>query len=155
MLSSKLTTPIFSHFFRLDSFADKDNVGNTMSDFKIINELGKGSYGVVYKVKSNRDDQIYVIKKIELKNLKPKNKKEAFQEVQLLRQLSHHNMIKYYNSFIENDSLFIVMEYAEGGDLQQVIYLFSDLYIHFCFFKFLSELTMTKPIKLSLISLKS
>lgn len=140
MLSSKLTTPI-SHFFRYDNFIDKDNMGNTMNDFKIINELGKGSYGVVYKVKSNKDDQIYVVKKIELKNLKPKNKKEAFQEVQLLRQLNHHHMIKYYNSFIENNSLFIVMEYAEGGDLQQVHYIL--LYLFILYFK-INEQKKTK-----------
>lgn len=94
--------------------------GNSISDFTIINELGKGSYGIVYKVESKINKQIYVIKKIDLKLLKSKHKKEAYQEVQLLRQINHPNMIKYYNSFLEKDILYIVMEYAEGGDLQQV-----------------------------------
>lgn len=43
-----------------------------MSDFKIIGELGKGSYGTVYKVCSNKNNKTYVLKKISLKHMKPK-----------------------------------------------------------------------------------
>ena len=43
-----------------------------MSEYKIVNELGRGSYGVVYRVISNRDQQTYVLKKITLTHLKPK-----------------------------------------------------------------------------------
>jgi serine/threonine protein kinase len=47
-------------------------IGNKMSDFKVVNELGRGSYGVVYRVVSNKDSQTYVLKKITLTHLKPK-----------------------------------------------------------------------------------
>ena len=97
-----------------------DNPGNNLLDFKILEELGKGSYGIVYKVRSLINKKEYVIKKIDLKILNAKHRKESLQEVQLLKRLSHPNMIKYYNSFLEKDILFIVMEYAEGGDLQKV-----------------------------------
>lgn len=105
-----------------------ENPGNNLTDFKILEELGKGSYGVVYKVRSLRNKKEYVIKKIDLKILNTKHRKESLQEVQLLKKLSHPNMIKYYNSFLEKEILFIVMEYAEGGDLQKVrFYCFQAL----------------------------
>jgi len=105
-----------------------DNLGSSLVDFKILEELGKGSYGIVYKVRSLINKKEYVIKKIDLKVLNAKHRKESLQEVQLLKKLSHPNMIKYYHSFLEKDILFIVMEYAEGGDLQKV---FSFLFISF------------------------
>ncbi|CAK89913.1 unnamed protein product (macronuclear) [Paramecium tetraurelia] len=95
-------------------------IGSNLSHFLILNELGKGSFGVVYKVKSTYDGLIYVLKKINLTHLKPKQQTEALKEAQLLRTLKHPNIISYYVSFIEQDNLCIVMEYAEGGDLQKV-----------------------------------
>jgi NIMA (never in mitosis gene a)-related kinase len=47
-------------------------VGSCLANFQILTELGKGSYGVVYKVKSNVDGQVYVLKKINLTHLKTK-----------------------------------------------------------------------------------
>lgn len=59
-----------------NAFNDVDNknssIGNQMSDFKITGELGKGSYGTVYKVNSNKNSKTYVLKKISLKHMKPK-----------------------------------------------------------------------------------
>jgi NIMA (never in mitosis gene a)-related kinase 1/4/5 len=60
--------------------------------------------------------------------MKSKHKKEALKEVLILRSLSHPHIIKqvypitcrYYHSFIEQDCLYILMEYAEGGDLHSV-----------------------------------
>ena len=101
-----------------------ENPGNNLIDFKILEELGKGSYGIVYRVRSLINKKEYVIKKIDLKILNAKHRKESLQEVQLLKKLSHPNMIKYFNSFLEKEILFIVMEYAEGGDLQKVLLFF-------------------------------
>ena len=38
------------------------DIGNTMSDFKILSELGRGSYGTVFKVTSLKDNKVYVLK---------------------------------------------------------------------------------------------
>ena len=47
--------------------------------------------------------------------MSPEEKKLAENEITLLRVLNGPTIIRYYESFIENDSIYIVMEYAEGG----------------------------------------
>jgi len=61
------------------------------------------------------------LKKIPLHYMNAKAQKEAQQEVVLLRAVQHKNIIRYYSSFFERGALYIIMEYAEGGDLQQLL----------------------------------
>jgi serine/threonine protein kinase len=60
-----------------------------------------------------------------MKHMKTQYQLEALQEVQILRTLSHPNIIKYYSSFFEHESLYILMEYAAGGDLYAVCEVMS------------------------------
>lgn len=52
------------------NFKDIDNktsqYGSKMSDFRVLTELGKGSYGTVFKVESLKDHKIYVLKRTSL-----------------------------------------------------------------------------------------
>ena len=100
---------------------DHENVGMKLSDFKILKELGKGSYGIVYTVRSYLDDNEYVMKKMELNHLKPKQQRECYREVSISKKVNHPNIIKYYSSFLEQETLYIIMEYAENGDLFSLI----------------------------------
>ena len=96
--------------------------GNSLADFDIISELGRGSYGVVYKVKAHKsNDNIYALKKLPIKHMKVRHQREALQEMLLLKKLSHPNIIKYYASFIESDCLYILMEFGAGGDLHAML----------------------------------
>ena len=96
--------------------------GNKEEDFNVLQELGRGSYGIVYKVESLRHNKkVFVLKKISLDNVKLKHQKEALREVQILRKIKHPHIIRYYHSFIENEYLCILMEYAEGRDLHSLM----------------------------------
>ena len=65
------------------------------------------------------------MKKINLEHFNEKRKKECLKEAHILKKLRHSNIIKYYSSFVEGNCLFIIMEYADDGDMQKVInYLF-------------------------------
>eukprot|EP00826_Nyctotherus_ovalis_P056737 TRINITY_DN771_c0_g5_i1.p1 TRINITY_DN771_c0_g5~~TRINITY_DN771_c0_g5_i1.p1 ORF type:complete len:122 (-),score=30.17 TRINITY_DN771_c0_g5_i1:75-440(-) len=100
---------------------DQSEYGNALSDFKILSELGRGAYGIAYQVRSLKlQGETFVLKRIPISHLNPRQQKEALFEVQILRRLKHPNIIKYYTSFIEDESLFILMEYASGGDLYNV-----------------------------------
>ena len=117
--SSSKQRPYSRQDFRFASEPER-NVGECVEDFKMLCEIGKGSYGIVYKVISNIDQKTYVMKKINLKHVKLKNQNEALKEAQILRKVRHNNVIKYYTSFVEDNFLYIIMEYAEGGDMHAV-----------------------------------
>lgn len=103
----------------------------TRKGFRIIRELGRGSFGVALLVQDLEDnhnlsgtgneEQLYVIKVIDISGLKEKARRAALGEVEVLRKLSHPNIIGYYGSFIDEPFLYIVLEFADGGDLDQAI----------------------------------
>ena len=108
-----------------------NRIGNRLKDFRIIKELGKGSYGTVFTVMSLIDEKIYVMKRMELNHLKEKQQRECYREVGILKKVNHPNIIKYYSSFLEKSNLYIIMEYAENGDLYSLIKHYKNHNKHF------------------------
>ena len=100
-------------------------INKYIKDYKIKDRIGVGSYGIVYKVtKKNNEKQIYVLKQIPF-NLKADINNEtlieAKNEALILSKLKHKYIVKYYDSFQDNNNLNIVMEYCEYGDLDSYI----------------------------------
>jgi NIMA (never in mitosis gene a)-related kinase 1/4/5 len=100
--------------------------GRQLSDFDIEQELGHGSFGMVYKVKSLRNGGTYVIKKINIDHLPQKSQKEVIHEAQILKKINHPNIVKYHCSFMEGKCLCIVMEYIDGGDLHKLLKAYQE-----------------------------
>ena len=92
-----------------------------IKNYIIQKTLGKGSYGIVYKVKNKDTNEIYVIKQIPLKGLSSKEISEMRQESKILSSINSDFVVKYYDSFEENNNINIVMEYCDEGDLNDFI----------------------------------
>ena len=82
------------------------------SRYEIIQEIGRGAFSIVYKVKSKEDNNIYCLKKINMKKTKDKEN-----EINILSNLDHPNLIKFFYSFSNEEGIFIIMEFCEYGDL--------------------------------------
>jgi len=110
--------------FNLDilKINENDIIGTSLQDFTMLSQLGKGSNGTIYKVRSKLNNKEYVLKKVNLRNLNVAQQKEAFKEAKILKKVKHPNIIRYYQSFRDEGNLYIIMEYAEGGDLQKVLF---------------------------------
>lgn len=67
------------------------------------------------------DQKEYALKEIDLTYLSEKEKKSAQNEVQFLRVLKGPTIVRFYESFVHSNSIFIVMEYASEGNLAQLI----------------------------------
>lgn len=90
-------------------------------DYTIKEKLGTGSYGVVYKVLKKGDKQFYVLKQISLFNMNKAQIDEVKNESKILASLNSVFIVKYYDSFIDNNNLNIIMEYCDGGDLSHLL----------------------------------
>lgn len=78
-------------------------------DFEELNVLGKGGYGVVFRVRHKLDSQSYAIKKVPLSSDRLKRIQEHGQrevdevlgELRALARLDHPNIVRYHTSWIE------------------------------------------------------
>ena len=82
--------------------------------------IGTGSMGCARLVHT-RDGKTLVCKEINVNGMSEKDRAEAVQEAEVLRQLQHPNIISMYEAFTEGASLCIIMEFADAGDLAQVV----------------------------------
>ncbi|EDQ88985.1 uncharacterized protein MONBRDRAFT_32564 [Monosiga brevicollis MX1] len=83
--------------------------------------LGRGAFGTVFLVEDTETREKAVMKKVILTGLSRKELADTTNEAQIMSRLSHKNIIAFFDSFVEGDALCIIMEYAGGGDLDQVI----------------------------------
>jgi len=94
-----------------------------MDKYEVIAEIGRGSFGQVFKIRRKADNRILVWKELNYGRMSEKEKQMLVSEVNILRELRHPNITRYYDRIIDKESakLYIVMEYCAGGDLAQQI----------------------------------
>lgn len=91
----------------------------SLESFTVLKTLGEGSYSVVYNVIRKEDQKEYALKKVRMSGLSDKEKENAINEVRILASVKSDNVISYKEAFIDesSESLCIIMEYANNGDL--------------------------------------
>lgn len=96
---------------------------STLSDFEILGQIGKGSYGVVYKCKRKLDSRVYVLKEIRLAGATKKEIESAVSECHILARIDSDYVVRYFDSFVESETetLWMVMEYCGSGTLRNLI----------------------------------
>lgn len=87
------------------------------SGYSSVRTLGKGAFGQAHLLFHNVQRKYYVAKHVNLAAMTPKQRKEAHNEISILQQLDHPNIVRYVEFFEEHPNLYIIMEYADGGDL--------------------------------------
>ncbi|KAH0622725.1 hypothetical protein JD844_025271 [Phrynosoma platyrhinos] len=92
-------------------------------DYDVLLTIGAGSYGRCQKVRRKADGKVLVWKELDYGSMTESEKQMLVSEVNLLRELKHPNIVRYYDRIIDrtNTTLYIVMEYCEGGDLSTLI----------------------------------
>ncbi|XP_030165614.1 serine/threonine-protein kinase Nek5 isoform X1 [Lynx canadensis] len=102
-----------------------------MDKYDVIKAIGEGAFGKAFLAKRTSDSKHCVIKEIDFAKMPTQEKAASTKEVVLLAKMKHPNIVTFFSSFQENNRLFIVMEYCDGGDLMKRIHrqrgvLFSE-----------------------------
>jgi serine/threonine protein kinase len=97
-------------------------IGRTLSHYKIIEKIGKGGMGVVYKAQDTHLDRPVAIKVLPQEKVADAERKRRFvQEAKSASALNHPNIITIYDVDQVGDVNFIAMEYVEGKPLSTLI----------------------------------
>eukprot|EP00743_Colponemidia_sp_Colp-15_P010894 GILK01012068.1.p1 GENE.GILK01012068.1~~GILK01012068.1.p1 ORF type:complete len:862 (+),score=168.21 GILK01012068.1:96-2681(+) len=94
---------------------------NSLDQYERLKTIGRGASGAVQLVRRTSDGKLFALKQICMEYLADSEKKLAQNEVMLLKVLVGPTIIRYYDSFMEGETINIVMEYAEGGNLSEKI----------------------------------
>ncbi|CAL8315572.1 unnamed protein product [Boreogadus saida] len=94
-----------------------------VEDYEVLHTIGSGSYGKCQKIIRKSDEKLLVWKELDYGSMGENEKQMLVSEVNLLRELKHPNIVRYYDRIIDrtNTTLYIVMEYCEGGDLSTLV----------------------------------
>jgi serine/threonine protein kinase len=96
--------------------------GRTVAHFEILEKLGEGGMGVVWKARDTRLDRLVALKVLPSdKVADPERKRRFAQEARAASALNHPNIVTIYEIAREDDVDFIAMEYVAGRSLQQLI----------------------------------
>uniref|UniRef100_A0A803L7R4 non-specific serine/threonine protein kinase n=1 Tax=Chenopodium quinoa TaxID=63459 RepID=A0A803L7R4_CHEQI len=88
--------------------------------YELLHELGKGSYGAVYKARDLKTSELVAIKVISLSEGE-EGYEEIRGEIEMLQQCSHPNVVRYLGSYQGEEYLWIVMEYCGGGSVADLM----------------------------------
>ena len=80
-------------------------------DYEPLEQIGSGSFGIIRKVRRISDGRILARKEIDYRKMSDKERKQLVSEVNILRELKHPSIVRYYERYVDRESslIFIIM----------------------------------------------
>jgi len=116
LVAAKKLTP-----YQATAISQGKHRGLMFDEYLILEKLGEGGMGVVFKAQHRRMKRVVAIKMLPAGRLKsPDAVKRFYREVEAAARLSHPNIVTAYDAREQDGLHYLVMEYVEGRDLGTV-----------------------------------
>ena len=100
-----------------------------IDELTLLKFLGKGSYGEVYLTKKEGKSELFATKKMDRKFAdQPQVSKYLKNEIAILRELRHKNIVKLEDVKVTKNHYYIVMEYCNGGSLSDCLKKYKSIF---------------------------
>src|SRR5947199_6477409 len=97
-------------------------IGSLVGSYKILEKLGEGGMGIVYKAVDTSLDRVVAVKSLSSELAKNPDLEQRFRaEAKAQANLNHTNIATLYAFFVQEGTAWMVMEYIEGDTVQDLI----------------------------------
>jgi len=86
-------------------------------DFQLVEKLGEGSYGSVWKAVHMKTGTVTAVKRVPVEN----DLDEILNEIKIMKQCRSPYIISYFGSYFKDSELWIVMEYCGAGSVSDIM----------------------------------
>ncbi|KAJ3437533.1 sterile20-like kinase isoform b-related [Anaeramoeba flamelloides] len=110
-----------------DKLKKKNKKKCGVDDLQFLEEIGRGSSGVTSKAVYSTTNEVVAIKKLRIfDNLEEIQK--LSKEITFMKTLHHPNVVRYYDSYLMENELWIVLEYCGGGSIAEMMKITKSTY---------------------------
>lgn len=98
---------------------------NPLDDYDVVLRVGSGTYGDVFKARHLKSNEHAAIKVVKLEA--GDDFSIIQQEISMMKNCKHKNIVAYYGSYYRRDKLWICMEFCSGGSIQDIYHITGPL----------------------------
>ena len=92
-----------------------------LNRYQLLEEIGRGGIGTVYKARDLELNRIVAVKVLEIKSVSPIEVQRFIREAKVIAKFQHPNIVTIHDIIVEKDRLFFSMDLIEGDTLEGLV----------------------------------
>ncbi|MCA9076571.1 MAG: serine/threonine protein kinase, partial [Planctomycetaceae bacterium] len=103
----------------IDTTARHEGLGRTIAHFELLEQVGSGAFGTVWKARDTQLDRTVAVKLPRSDQLDEGETEQFFREARAAAQLKHPHIVSVYEVGRHEQSIYIVSEFVQGANLRE------------------------------------